>query len=152
MSPLSPSIRLVFLAALLGCSSSSPGAGGQDASSPDVHADAGTDAPSAGDTGGDDGSVEGDTCISGCSSTTVCAYPVAQGCKATGVCISNSFIGGCACGGAPRYVCDCNGHAQQLSCCYPQGYAPFPATTSTACIPEAGSDGSAEASTDAAAD
>lgn len=81
----------------------------------------------------------------------LCGYATDGGCSASGVCI-NAFIGGCACDAGGALVCNCAGDLVPPSCCYPQGYQPFPLAPSNACGGDGGAEGAAEASADGAVD
>ena len=150
-------IRLILLTAatglLVGCNSSS--SSDQDASAdttPDGGADAGADGGvEAGDVGAPVEAGGPCTTNADCDLALLCGFPTSAGCSAAGVCIS-VFGGGCACDAGGALVCNCAGDLVTPSCCYPQGYQPFPLAPSDSCAAEGGTDGGTEAGGDGAID
>jgi hypothetical protein len=68
-------------------------------------------------------------CTSSCDSHSECAYPIADGCHAKGVCVPLPFpVPPCPAG--PAY-CGCNGSLVYGQCDLPAGYAPAPVVSAS---------------------
>jgi hypothetical protein len=77
----------------------------------------------------DAGGPAGSPCLAttDCGGGLLCAFSVAQGCNAQGVCVVEDF----SCSADGPVVCGCNGDPVGLACIYGAGNAPEPVTNST---------------------
>jgi hypothetical protein len=75
------------------------------------------------------GSPVGAACTEsiGCGVDELCAFAIADGCQAQGVCVQQADE--CTEGGP--IVCACDGDPVELSCLYGAGYAPLPVLGTT---------------------
>jgi hypothetical protein len=82
----------------------------------------------------DAGAAPGSPCIvtSDCVARALCAYPIADGCNAQGVCVTEDPT----CTNNGPVVCACDGTPVGLACIYTPGYAPAPVLgTTPGCAP-----------------
>ncbi len=155
-----PPIQLVAAACALlaGCSSSSSSgtSSGQDATADiatiDVGAEGsldvlGSDVATPAEAGGPCASNADCDRLQG----ILCGFPVDGGCSASGVCIYVS-TGGCLCDAGGALVCNCAGQLVAPSCCFAQGYQPFPTAPSNSCVTDGGAESGGDGATDAIAD
>jgi hypothetical protein len=89
----------------------------------------------------DGGALVGAECVTtpDCAAGLLCGYPIAQGCSAQGVCVTEDR--GCTNNGP--VVCGCNGDPVGLACIWGPGYAAGPVVSTTpGCAPtsDGGSD------------
>lgn len=78
-----------------------------------------------------------------CDPRALCAFPVADGCQAAGVCVAPDFA--CTVDNPP--ACGCNGETVGGACLYGQGYAAAPIRSQGACPGVDGGAGSEGGST-----
>jgi hypothetical protein len=85
---------------------------------------------------------------SDCDPAALCAFPIADGCNAKGVCVADSP----PCTAPPAIACACDGTPIGLSCIYGPGRAAAPLKSMSPCgSPDGGaSDAAADASGDVA--
>jgi hypothetical protein len=93
------------------------------------------------------GDAYGQSCVAArdCPADWLCAFPIANGCAATGRCLPLTATAGCD----AMAACACSGTTIDL--CAPSGYASKQVSTLGACVEDAGGD-AADAGGDAGAD
>lgn len=93
----------------------------------------------------------GTTCrsTSDCDPTALCAFPIAGGCGAKGVCVEPDRT----CMSTTLRACGCDGNTVALNCTFGAGNAPAPVASMGACVNDGGAhDGGVDASLDSGVD